>query len=476
MKTKLFALLLATAVLVAACTPRERTLVILSTNDMHAQIQNFPQLAAAVGACRDTTDLVLLLDAGDRWTGNTYVDMAPTPGMPIISLMNSLGYDAVTFGNHEFDHGQAHLGALVDSMQFEVVCANVQSDTCTFPQVAPYAILRRGGLKIGVVGVVTNYEGDGVRPAGKSSSYVGLRFPDPQQAALRCAEELRDKVDLLILLSHMGDDRDAELLAAGTPYDLVIGGHTHEVRDTLIGGTLLTQSGKNLRNLGVTKVRMRGRKVLAIDYELLSLQDAPADSLYGERVARYYANEELNRPVGIFATMADRTGIALWMARSIAEEAGADVGIYHIGGVRLDSIAAGGVSTAQIYNLEPFGTKIVRMTMTPEQLRRMIVAKYNEATREGHRIDLYATEPYSILVNAASGDAETVRFQTLREGRPLRVAISDYAFHNYKEIACSDTLTLAKPVAEVLMERLRSESPIRPDNTPRQREITGKND
>ena len=60
----------------AACAPRERTLVLLSTNDMHAKIQNFPRLAAAVENCRDTAQLVVLVDAGDRWTGNAYVALS----------------------------------------------------------------------------------------------------------------------------------------------------------------------------------------------------------------------------------------------------------------------------------------------------------------------------------------------------------------------------------------------------------------
>ena len=129
--------LVAVAALAAACAPRERTLVLLSTNDMHAKIQNFPRLASAVEACRDTAQLVVLVDAGDRWTGNAYVDMAPTPGMPMIALMNELGYDVATLGNHEFDHGQAFLGRMIDSMDFEVVCANVVSDTCSFPPLPP---------------------------------------------------------------------------------------------------------------------------------------------------------------------------------------------------------------------------------------------------------------------------------------------------------------------------------------------------
>lgn len=203
-----------------ACAPRERTLVLLSTNDIHAQIDRFPQLAAAVEACRDTVANVVLLDAGDRWTGNPYVDRAQTPGMPIIRLMNRLGYDAATLGNHEFDHGQAFLGRIVDSMEFAVVCANVRSDTCTFPQLPHYTILERDGIRIGVVGVVTNYEGPG-HPAGHASSFAGLEFPDPQAMAQMYGEELRPQVDVLVLVSHMGDDRDEEFLlkAAHSAYD-----------------------------------------------------------------------------------------------------------------------------------------------------------------------------------------------------------------------------------------------------------------
>ena len=66
MKKMFRTLLIAAAAVAAACAPRERTLVLLSTNDMHAKIQNFPRLAAAVGACRDTAQLVVLVDAGDR--------------------------------------------------------------------------------------------------------------------------------------------------------------------------------------------------------------------------------------------------------------------------------------------------------------------------------------------------------------------------------------------------------------------------
>lgn len=458
--------MMALAVAAVACAPRERTLVLLSTNDMHAKIQRFPHLAAAVAACRDTVT-TLLLDAGDRWTGNAYVDLAQTPGMPVIALMNRLGYDAATLGNHEFDHGQAFLGRMLDSMSFEVVCANVVSDTCTFPQLPPSVVIERDGIRIGIVGAVTNYEGPG-HPAGNASCFEGLSFPDPQAKASECAAALRPDVDVLVLLSHMGDDRDAELLARETRFDVILGGHTHEEVDTLVNGTLLTQTGKDLQCVGVTTIRLRGRKIAGIDYRLVPLGGYAPDPEYQAEVDRCYADERLNRPVGSFASAADKAGLANWMASAAAAEAGAEVGFYHIGGVRLDSIPAGGIGTARIYDLEPFGTQIAVMRMTPRQMERMIVAKYNEPTREGHRLDLVSTTPYEILVNEADS-AVGVRFPQLRGGRSYRVAVSDYVYKNYQGLEYADGSISGVKVADVLLRQLGEESPLKPDNRMRQR-------
>ena len=452
-------LLLAAA---TACAPREKTLVLLSTNDIHAQIQHFPQLAAAVAACRDTTDRVLLVDAGDRWTGNPFVDRTDPAGLPVIRLMNRLRYDAATFGNHEFDHGQAHLGRIVDSMDFPVLCANLLSDTCTFAQPAPSLVLERGGIRIGLVGVVTNYEGPG-HPAGHASSFAGLRFPDPQEAALEQAAALRDRVDVLVLLSHMGDDRDEELLRRGTPYDVVISGHTHVVRNSVVEGTLLTQTEKNLKYVGVTRVRLRGRKVVDTSFELVELAGYEPAQPYADEVVAYYADPELNAPAGSFRNGGDKLRIGQWIARTIAASQRADVGFYHRGGVRLDTIPAGPVSRATIYALEPFNSTVVVQPMTPEQLRRIILAKYNDTTnlKEAHRIDLIASTPYTILTDA-DDRAVDVRFPQLREGRTYRMAYNDYVFRNYAAVdrsAGGMWLDLVR-INELLLEALAAGRPL----------------
>ena len=464
---KLFrTLLIVVAAVAAACAPRERTLVLLSTNDMHAKIQHFPKLAAAVEACRDTAQLVVLVDAGDRWTGNAYVDMAATPGMPMISLMNRLGYDVGTLGNHEFDHGQAFLGRMIDSMDFEVVCANVVSDTCTFPQLPPYVVLDEDGIRVGFIGVVTNYEGPG-HPAGNAASFRGLEFPDPQQMAMKYAAELRPKVDVLVLVSHMGDDRDEELLGKETQFDVVIGGHTHVEVNKRVNGTLLTQTGKNLANVGVTVIKLRGKRVESVDYRLVPLADYAPDASYQAEVDRYYADPVLNKPVGEFAGTADKWGVANWMAESVADETDADIGMYHIGGVRLDSIRMGGVGMAKIFDLEPFGTEIAVMRMTPADMRRMIISKYNdeENRKEAHRIDLIATTPY-VIVTDEKDNAVDVQFPKLREGKSYKIAVSDYVYKNYNDLNYTDGEITGIRVADVLLEELEEDSPLTPDNKP----------
>ena len=462
--------LIVTAAIAAACAPRERTLVLLSTNDMHAKIQHFPRLAAAVEACRDTAQLVVLVDAGDRWTGNAYVDRAATPGMPMIALMNGLGYDVATLGNHEFDHGQAFLGRMIDSMDFEVVCANEVSDTCSFPPLPPYTVLEEGGLRIGFVGVVTNYEGPG-HPAGNASRFAGRTFPDPQRMALKYAAELRPKCDVLVLVSHMGDDRDRELLAGGaSQYDVVIGGHTHEEVDTLIGGTLLTQTGKDLRNIGVTTIRMKGKKVVGVDFRLVPLAGYEPDPVFQKQVDACYANPELNRPMGGFGNAANKWGLANWMAGAVADGIDAEIGFYHIGGVRLDSIPAGGVSAASVYGLEPFGTLVAEMKMTPADMRRMIVSNYYDPVnvKEAHRIDLISTTPYVIVTDQAD-NALDVEFPKLREGKVYTVAVSDYVYKNYNDLNYTDGKITEEDVTGILLEELEEDSPLRIDNTPRQR-------
>ena len=468
MKKSLFGALL--LFVLAACSPRMETVVILSTNDIHAHIEKFPQLAEAVKKCRDTVKNVILVDAGDRWTGNVYCDRAAEPRRPIIDLMNRLRYDVATFGNHEFDAGQAFLGVRTAQCRFPVVCANIVSDTATFPQPAPYAIVERGGRRIGFVASVTNYDHNN-HPAGHDENFAGLTFTDAVDAVAD-RQSLRDECDALVALTHIGTKKDRVLAEKAPRYDVIVGGHSHDETNETVGGVLVTQTGKNLDNVGVTVLRFRGDELVEKSFRLVPLAGYEPAPAYQRMVEGYYSDPALRAKVADLRGRLDKTGLANVFTEAVREAGKADVGIYHIGGVRLDSIPAGGVSAAKVYGLEPFGTLVARMEMTPAQMRRMIVSKYNDPVnaKEAHRIDLISTTPYVIVTDAAD-NALDVQFPKLREGRKYKVAVSDYIYRNYKDMEYTGGEITVEKVADILLEELRDDSPLKIDNTPRQRVV-----
>lgn len=467
-------LLLAIVVLAGAFTYRsefrEREVVILSTNDIHANISNFARLAEAVERCRDTVATVLV-DAGDRWTGNAFVDLADGR-RPIYDLMNELGYDAATLGNHEFDRGTAFLRDAVEYADFDIVCANVKNVSADFMDMRPSVTVKTdNGVRIRFVGVVTNY--DNGHPDGNNEIFEGLEFPDPMEAACEAAEG-SDNGDVLVLLSHMARDKDFEFAERCDRYDVIIGGHSHDVVDTLVNRTVIGQTGNKLKLVGATRIRMKGNRIASIDYENIPLDRYGEDAEFAVRVAEIESNPELRKSVGTLGADLDKVGLADMETTLIARAMGADIGFYHYGGIRLSELPAGGVSMSTLFDLEPFFSQIYTMTMTPQQMRDMIVTKYNDTgnAKESHRIDLFSTTPYTIVLDG-DGEATDVVFPKLREGVAYKVAMADYIAKKY-DYEASDVERHPEKVLDVIAEYFRDHSPVVFSNTPKQKTVVSR--
>lgn len=446
----------------------EREVVILSTNDMHASTANFARLATAVELCRDTVSTVLV-DAGDRWTGNAFVDLAEGR-RPILDLMRSVGYDVATLGNHEFDLGAAFLEEATRYASFRTVCANVTShrDDFTTPP-ACVTITTDNGVRICFSGVVTNY--DNGHPDGDNAIFEGLEFSDPMQSARKAIEGC-ERCDVRVLLSHMADDKDMTFASEFDGYDVIIGGHSHNVVDTLVGRTTIGQTGRKLRLVGATRIRLKGHKITDISYENIDLAGYVENREVAAEIERIHSNPELLASVGEIGVWVNRIGLADLETRLIAEATDSEIGFYHYGGIRLTELAAGGVSLATLFDLEPFFSKIYTMRMTPAELRQMIIAKFNDTanTKESHRIDLFCSTPYDIIVDAA-GEAVDVRFPLLKEGRTYKIAMADYIAKKYPSIEAKDVQPLQIKVLDVLVKHFKEHSPVTADNTPKQRII-----
>jgi len=257
----LVVLILTTAVYSSGQTDQSKyvKLTILHTNDTHSRIEPFPmdgsrnqglggvaKRAEVVRRIREQNEHVLLLDAGDYFQGTPYFNFYS--GELEITLMNELGYDVATIGNHEFDLGLDNLASQLSKAKFQIVNANYGIKGTPLEGILkPYTIIQKGPLKIGIFGL--GVEMQGLVP----EKFIGnTRYNDPVLAANRTAGYLKneEKCDYVICLSHLGleyDDStvsDHVIAKNSQNIDLVIGGHSHSFLNEPI--SVMNANGKEV--------------------------------------------------------------------------------------------------------------------------------------------------------------------------------------------------------------------------------------
>ncbi len=251
MKTnaRIFCLLIFLATFVSAGAKGKKEITILHTNDTHSCILPLSSnladtlLAGRGGYLRRLNMIkeerkkdpkLLLLDSGDFSQGSPYYTIYK--GDVEVGLMNMMGYDACTIGNHEFDFGLENMARIFRMCNFPVVCANYDfTGTPVEGLVKPYIIMKRDGIKIGIFGISPRLEG-----LVAAENYQGVKYLDPKKKAAEMADLLKnkEKCDVVICLSHMGwsmigEEGDQQVIGSTRNIDLVLGGHSHTYFKTL---------------------------------------------------------------------------------------------------------------------------------------------------------------------------------------------------------------------------------------------------
>ena len=229
-----------TAMLVACSGASAQKLTIMHFNDTHSHLEperagksagrgGVIERAALVDSVRNAVGRrnFLLFHAGDFNQGTSYY--TTLGGMLEVGLVNALGYDVITLGNHEFDDGIEHLGRRLAGLKCPVVCSNYDFSQFELGKyVKPYVVLKRGGMRIGIFGMLT----DITKVVERT---IADRLPklDDVETANRWASYLKNekKCDIVIALTHLGleneDFMDQDLVRATRNIDLVVGGHSH---------------------------------------------------------------------------------------------------------------------------------------------------------------------------------------------------------------------------------------------------------
>ena len=389
----------------------EFELTVLHTNDTHATIDttNSPNhIARRVQAILDakaSVDHSLLVDAGDVFSGTVYFNKYE--GLADLAFMNYVGYDAMTFGNHEFDKNSTVLSKFIEAAQFPFVSSNVDfSDDEVLSELVQAAtdeeaqngkiytelVKTIAGEKVGIIGLTTE-DTENIASPGD------VKFKNAVASAKEAVASLTEKgINKIIVLSHLGYEADQALAEAVEGIDVIVGGHTHTklTEPTVINedgpATLIVQTGEKGQFLGKLNVifneegelvewdgglisvdeKVNGQYVIKENEEALRMLNAQFKPGIQSLMTEYIGKTEIKLDGERGSVRTKETNLGNLIADGMlyaAKQAGsgATIALQNGGGIRA-SIEQGQISIGQVLTVLPFNNDLVTIDVTGQEL------------------------------------------------------------------------------------------------------------
>ena len=491
--------------------------VVLSTNDEHGGLlpAQYPwtgdgpaggaeSVAAYVDRVRETSACpVFLFSGGDLMQGTLISNL--TEGRATIEAMNEIGYDAAAIGNHEFDWGVRTLQQRIQQARFPILGANIyERGTGLHPAWAqPYAVVERDGVRIGVIGTTTRSTPDTTQP----DSVAGLEFRSIAEALDLYIPRVRvEGVDFVVVILHAGgfcngahaasapgaggESAEVGLRCAGEAidelgqtqarFDYAVTGHTHSRVDDVIQGAPVVQSWANMAGIGQGQlVRHPSGEVEARLVEIVPLpaDTSASDPELATLVGRYEkeADRVAREPVATLGAPFERayrgsSTLGRLIADAQREVTDAQIAIMNNGGIRTD-LPAGPVSYGQLYRVQPFQNRLIRLRLQGSLLLAALESSLDEDGIEAN---------ISGLTVEYDPEATGVRVRCVRlpDGRPIQrdsaysVTVNDFmaaggaGFWMLKQAETAEPMNLVDLDALVTYLRSRPQ-PVEPPEDPR---------
>ena len=365
------------------------TITILHINDIHGRLDPFTpwraeaevggiaRIATLVNQIRAEEENVIFLDAGDTIHGTNLVNLFF--GKPAVAVMNRLDVDAMVVGNHDFNFGIDVLAARAEEAGFPILGANVRYKTgepVLF--LPPYIIVEKGGLTIGIIGLVTEETPLVTHP----KNVEDLEFLDPVTMTQQIVEQLDPKVDLIILLTHLGIAEEEAVLKKVPGIAVVVSGHIHQewvIRSEEFGHAIRVQAGEHGRVLGRLDITVVDGIVTSFRHEFLPITPAiekdpaieailtPFREALGTKLAEVVGEAEIILDGERANVRTRETNLGNLVADILRARTGADIAIQNGGGIRA-SIDIGSITLEEIFTVLPFDNYIVVLELTGEEI------------------------------------------------------------------------------------------------------------
>ncbi|MCX7836094.1 MAG: bifunctional metallophosphatase/5'-nucleotidase [bacterium] len=365
-------------------------------NDLHSM--NMPQLVRkfentvpdSVGGVhylsgllhewRNSVPTSLTFDAGDEFTGGPI--SALSKGKKQADVLNLLKPDVIAVGNHEFDYGMDALKDFQSALDSSIslVSANLVYKDSQQPIFIQEKTFVRNGVVFAIIAFTLEDLASVVHP--KHLDQVEIRAIIP--IARNFVQRMESHADVLIAVTHQGLEQDIQLALNVPGFDLIVGGHSHSIttKDYLVNGTRIVQAGQYGRYLGRVDLKVDTVKNEVIQsmttlVEIGPNRGLPVDSNLYKILIQHekIVQDELGKVIGELKTDFIRkfdgeSNVGNWVCESLQNYLGTDIGLYNSGGIRVDWLR-GPIRKIDVWQLEPFGNSVVRISVSGSELKKM---------------------------------------------------------------------------------------------------------
>ncbi|WP_291125196.1 bifunctional metallophosphatase/5'-nucleotidase [Flavobacterium sp. UBA6031] len=373
----------------------KKLLTILQMNDTHAYFDiheemfwqgnhieyrkagGYARIATIVKQIRDESQgNCLFCDCGDTLHG-TYPALA-TQGQAMIPILNSMGLDAMT-AHWEFAYGPTVFKQRLTELNYPMLANNVYDKETKKPVFQPYVVKEIDGLRIGLIGIASNIVDKTMPPLYSEGIYFTLGNDElpPIIDLLR----MKEKVDLIVLISHLGFTQDMKLLSEVQGVDICLSGHTHNrlYKPVVIGKTILIQSGCHGSFLGRLDLEIVDGQITVYKHQLIEVEAAILpDPIVAELVKQALApyKNELAEIVGETATALNRgttleTTMDNFLLQALLENTGSQLAFSN--GWRYGApIVPGLIILNDLYNMIPMNPPVSTVELSGAEIREML--------------------------------------------------------------------------------------------------------
>lgn len=368
-------------------------------NDDIELIGGIPYLATLIKETRQKEKTSFLFDAGDIFTGAL---SAATKGELPFDVYSSIGYDAICLGNHEFEYGWERLDHVKQRGRFPVLNCNIFYEGTDIHFAQSYTILEKDNIRIGLIGLMgIDAFKNTINPAHRE----GLEVRDPYPIVQKIVDEIRNEVDLVVVLTHenasapmqidkeadpevqRGFDEDYALAGQLKGVDIIFGGHSdnglwqpvkHPKTGTLIGLTF--GQGKYLGYLNLTLnkngVEVNEGKLIPVESKLLKPDEKVTEMVQNVRNEHKNLTEVLGTiDDGIYRKYYRESLLGDWFADMLKNASNADIALVHSGSLRSD-LNAGDITTEEVINIYPFINQYYVVEIDGNALKTLLEYSY----------------------------------------------------------------------------------------------------